>query len=79
MGVDRLVKIIASCEHGEILDAHIVGPRATDLIATAGSALGTESTLEDVISTIFAHPTISEALHEAALAARKRAIHIPNR
>lgn len=79
MGADGLVKIIASEEHGEILGVHIIGPRATDLIAIAGLALGTESTLEDVMCTIFAHPTVSEALREAALAARKRAIHIPNR
>lgn len=79
MGGDGLVKIIAERTYGEILGVHIIGPRATDLIAVAGMALGTESTLEDVIATIFAHPTVSEAIHEAALAARGRAVHIPNR
>ncbi len=53
------------------MEVHIIGPRATDLIASAGSALGTESTLDDMVSMTFAHPMVSDALHEAALVAQK--------
>jgi len=74
-----VVKIIAGKKYGEILGVHIVGPRATDLIAQAALSIGVEMTLDEVIATIYAHPTISEAVREAAMAAQGRAIHIPNR
>lgn len=79
MEADGLVKILSPAANTAKFSASTSSVRATGLIPIAGSALGTESTLEDVISTIFAHPTVSEALHEAALATRKRAIRIPNR
>ena len=77
-GTDGVVKIIAGKRHGEILGVHMVGPRATDLIAGAALAIGVEATLDEVIETIHAHPTVAEAVREAALAAYGRAIHIPN-
>lgn len=79
MGGDGLIKIIAGKNYGEILGIHMVGPRATDLIAEGSLAVGTESTLDEIINTIHAHPTVGEAVREAALSAEKRAIHIPNR
>lgn len=58
---------------------HILADRATDLIEEAALAIKLEATLDELISTIHCHPTVAEALHEAALAAEGRAIHIPNR
>lgn len=78
-GQDGMIKILAGEKYGEILGVHILGPRATDLIAEGALAIGTESTLDEVIHTIHAHPTVSEAVREAALAAEGRAIHIPNK
>ncbi|MFZ7103427.1 MAG: dihydrolipoyl dehydrogenase [Peptococcaceae bacterium] len=74
-----LVKIIAEEKHGEILGVQILGPRATDLIAEGALTLRLEATLEEIISTIHAHPTVGEAFLEGALAAEGRAIHIPAR
>ncbi len=71
------VKIIAGAKHGEILGVHIFGPRATDLIAEAALALRLEATVDELITTIHAHPTVSEAIGEAALAVTGAAIHWP--
>jgi dihydrolipoamide dehydrogenase len=79
MGEDGMIKIIAGKKYKEILGAHILGPRATDLIGELALAIGMEATIDEVISTIHAHPTVSEAVKEAALAVDKRAIHIPNK
>ncbi|MDR2492127.1 MAG: dihydrolipoyl dehydrogenase [Coriobacteriales bacterium] len=79
MGSDGLVKIIAGKRYGEILGVHIVGPRATDLIVEGALAIGLEATLDELIATVHAHPTVGEALREAALAAQGRAIHMPNK
>ena len=70
-------KIIAGSKHGEILGVHIWGPRATDLIAEAALAMRLESTIDELISTIHAHPTVGEAMPEAALAVLGQAIHWP--
>ena len=74
-----LVKLIADREHDEILGVHIVGPFAGELIAEAVLALEFQASAEDLQRTMHAHPTLSEALHEAALAADKHAIHAINR
>ena len=79
MKSDGLVKIIVGKEYGEILGAHIIGPRATDMIAECALMIGMEATIEEVIATIHPHPTVSESVREAVLAADKRAIHILNR
>ena len=76
---EGFAKIIAEAGSGRILGAHIIGPRATDLIAEATLAIQNELTLEQLDLTIHAHPTLPESLMEAALAAQGRAIHIPNR
>ncbi|MDY3281325.1 dihydrolipoyl dehydrogenase [Dysosmobacter sp.] len=78
-GGEGLVKIIAGKEYGEILGMHIIGPRATDLIAEGALAIGEEMTLEEIINTIHSHPTVTETMREAALHARKRAIHTANK
>jgi len=70
------VKIVAEKKYDEVLGVHIVGPKATELIAEAGAALRLEATSEDLVRTIHAHPTLAEALHEAAEAVSGHAIHI---
>ena len=77
-GGEGLVKIIAGEKHGEILGMHIIGPRATDLIAEGALAIGTECTVDEIIATIHSHPTVTESIREAALNVEKRAIHIKN-
>jgi dihydrolipoamide dehydrogenase len=72
-------KVISATDDDEILGVHIVGPMAGELIAEAVLALEYSASTEDLQRTIHAHPTLSEALHEAALAADKRAIDMPNR
>jgi dihydrolipoamide dehydrogenase len=76
MGSQGLIKLIAGKQYGEILGVQMIGPRATDLIAECALAIGMEATLDEFGATIHAHPTVSEAVREAALAARGRAIHI---
>jgi dihydrolipoamide dehydrogenase len=74
-----MVKLIADQENDDILGVHIVGPVAGELIAEAVLAMEFQASAEDVQRTIHAHPTLSEVMHEAALAADKRAIHGINR
>ncbi len=73
---DGFVKIVADKKYDEILGVHIIGPRATELIAEAVLALRTECTVEELIRTIHPHPTMSEAMGEAAHATHGAAIHI---
>lgn len=70
------VKIVGERKYDEVLGVHIIGPRATELIATAGAALRLEATSEELVRTIHAHPTLSEAIHEAAEAVEGLPIHI---
>ena len=70
-----LVKIISDAGSDRILGVHILGPNASELIAEAVVALEFDGSAEDLARTIHAHPTLSEAVHEAALAVDKRAIH----
>ncbi len=72
-------KLISATDDDEILGVHILGPMAGELIAEAVLALEYSASTEDLQRTIHAHPTLSEALHEAALAADKRAIDMPNK
>lgn len=73
--VDGLVKILAHAETDRLLGVHIVGPRASDLIAEAVLAFEFHASAEDLARTIHAHPTLSEVVKEAALAVDKRALH----
>ncbi len=72
-------KVIAAKDDDEILGVHIIGPMAGELIAEAVLAMEYSASSEDLQRTIHAHPTLSEALHEAALAVDKRAIDSINR
>ena len=73
---DGFVKVVRETRYDELLGVHIIGPHATDLIAEACVALQIESTTEELFRTMHAHPTLSEALAEAAHAAVGHAIHI---
>jgi dihydrolipoamide dehydrogenase len=72
-------KMISATDTDEVLGVHIIGPMAGELIAEAVLAMEYSASTEDFQRTIHAHPTLSEALHEAALAADKIAIDFPNR
>ncbi len=72
---EGLVKIIRGLPRGEILGAHILGDQATELIAELTLARRLEATTEELIVTMHAHPTMHEAIHEAALASEGRVIH----
>jgi len=70
-----LVKIIAERRYGKVLGVHIIGPGATSLIQEAAAVMKLEGTVEDILSTIHPHPSLSEAVWEAALGVYKRALH----
>ena len=73
------VKLIADAKTDRILGCHIIGGNASELIAQAVIAMEFGSTAEDLALTVFAHPSLSEAVHEAALAVDGHAIHVANR
>ena len=72
---DGFVKIVADRKYDELLGIHMIGPRSTELVAEATVALQMESTVEELIRTIHAHPTFAEAVGEAAHATHGAAIH----
>jgi dihydrolipoamide dehydrogenase len=74
--LEGFVKIVADKKYDELLGVHIIGPRSTELVAEAVLALRLECTVEELIKTIHAHPTFSEAVGEAAHAAHGAAIHM---
>jgi len=74
-----MVKIVTDAKTGQILGIHIVGPRATDLIAEATLAMKLELTAEEIIATIHSHPSLSEAVREAALDISGEMIHFISR
>lgn len=71
-----LVKILSDADSGRILGVHTIGPACAELIATGVMAMEFQATWEDIALTMFAHPTLSEAVHEAALAVDGRPLHI---
>ena len=73
---DGFVKIVADTRYDEVLGVHMIGPRSTELIAEAVLALRLECTVEELVKTIHAHPTFSEAVGEASHAAHGAAIHL---
>jgi dihydrolipoamide dehydrogenase len=78
-GAAGFAKVVAAKNDDEVLGVHIIGPMAGELIAEAVLAMEYSASTEDIQRTIHAHPTLSEAVHEAALAADKRAIDSLNR
>ncbi len=75
---EGLVKIIADAETDRVLGVHIFSAQASELIAQAVLMMEMQATSEDMALTIFAHPTLAESVHEAALAVNGRAVHIKN-
>ena len=73
---EGFVKIVADTRYDEVLGVHMIGPRSTELIAEAVLALRLECTVEELVKTIHAHPTFSEAVGEASHAAHGAAIHL---
>jgi dihydrolipoamide dehydrogenase len=73
---EGFVKIVAEKKYDEVLGVHMIGPRATELVAEAALALRLEATVEEILRTIHAHPTMSEAVGEAAHAAHGAPIHL---
>jgi dihydrolipoyl dehydrogenase len=73
---EGFVKIVAEKKYDEVLGVHMIGPRSTELVAEAVLALRLECTVEELIKTIHAHPTFSEAVGEAAHAVHGAAIHV---
>jgi dihydrolipoamide dehydrogenase len=73
---DGFVKVVADKATGEMLGAHIVGPEATEIIHEFAVGRTLEATVEEIMHTVHAHPTLSEAALEATLAALGQAIHI---
>jgi dihydrolipoamide dehydrogenase len=73
--IEGFVKIVAEKKYDEVLGVHMIGPRATELVAEATLSLRLECTVEELIRTIHAHPTMSEAVGEAAHATHGAAIH----
>jgi dihydrolipoamide dehydrogenase len=63
---EGFIKIVSDADYGEILGVHIIGPQATELIAEAVAAMELEATVEDLMWTIHAHPTLAEAMLDAA-------------
>ena len=74
-----LVKIIADAATDRILGVHMIGPHFSEMIAQTVIAMEFGGSAEDLGLTMYAHPTLSEAVHEAALAVDGHAIHIANR
>lgn len=73
---DGLVKTIFNAKTGELLGAHLIGPGVTEMIQGFALALGLETTEQELMETIFPHPTLSEAMHESVLAAYGRTINL---
>ena len=72
-------KIFIGKKYGEILGAVVCGPQANELISTLTLAIEAEATVDELTRMCFGHPILGECLHEAALAAQNRAIHVPNK
>ena len=74
-----LIKVLADKHTDQILGVHIIASHASEMISEAVIAMEYRASAEDLGLTMFAHPTLSEGLHEAALAVSGRAIHVSNR
>jgi dihydrolipoamide dehydrogenase len=73
---DGFVKVVADADYGEILGVHMIGNTVTEMIAEAVAAIALEGTVDDLVNTIHAHPTLAEATHEAMENVFGAAIHI---
>ena len=75
---DGFVKVVSEARFGEVLGLHVVAPHASDLIHEGGLALALEATLDELVTTVHGHPTLSEAVREAALEVHGEALHLPH-
>jgi dihydrolipoamide dehydrogenase len=73
---EGLIKTIFDAKNGQLIGAHLIGAEVTELIQGFVVAMGLETTEEELMATVFPHPTLSEMMHESVLAAYGRAIHI---
>jgi len=76
---EGMVKIVTDAETDRIVGVHVFGPQASELIAQAVIAMEFSASAEDLALTMFAHPTLSEAMHEAAMSVHGQSIHMANR
>lgn len=74
---DGFIKIVSDAKYGELLGMHAIGPSVSELIPEATLGLRLEATLEDIMGTIHAHPTLAEGIHEAAWSAAGAALNLP--
>ena len=72
---EGFVKVVADAEYGQVLGVHAIGPGVSELVQEGTMAITLEATLGEFAATVHPHPTVSEALREAALDAEGRAIH----
>jgi dihydrolipoamide dehydrogenase len=70
------IKIVADSKYGEILGIHILGPKATELVASSVALMGGEFTVDELINTMYPHPTLNEVFPEAARAVHGRALNM---
>jgi dihydrolipoamide dehydrogenase len=73
---EGFVKLVFAGKYDQLVGAHVLGAEASELIATLAVSIRMEATPEEIAQTVFAHPTRSEAIHEAALSALERTLHI---
>jgi dihydrolipoamide dehydrogenase len=73
---EGLVKVIFCDETGELLGAHLIGAEVTELIQGFATAIGLETTEEELMQIVFPHPTLSEMMHESVLDAYDRVLHL---
>jgi dihydrolipoamide dehydrogenase len=73
---EGFVKIVADAKYGEVLGVHIIGPQATELVAEAVVAMELEATIEDLMFTIHAHPTLAEAMLDGFGSVENMAINV---
>ena len=73
---DGLIKNVFDAKTGELLGAHMIGAEVTEMIQGYGIAMGMEATEAELMHTIFAHPTMSEMMHESVLDAFGRVLHM---
>ncbi|USG65602.1 dihydrolipoyl dehydrogenase [Brevibacillus ruminantium] len=71
------LKVIADKKYGRLLGIHLLAPHATEMISEASLGLTLEATIDEIIKTVYPHPTIAEGIQEAALAIKGQAIHLP--
>jgi dihydrolipoamide dehydrogenase len=76
---DGMVKILADAKADRVLGCHIIGPSAADLVQQMVIAMEFSASSEDIGLTMFSHPALSEAIHEAALAVNGHAVHMVNK